>query len=124
MKQRIFVGSSGEALEVCRAVQAELEGDFAVTVWDQDVFKPSAGALESLVATLDASDAGIFVLRPDDLKTSRGTAAEVARDNVVLELGMFFGRMGRERTFMLTPEGAAPTLPTDLWGLTTLEYNE
>jgi O-acetyl-ADP-ribose deacetylase (regulator of RNase III) len=123
MRLRVFVGSSGEAIAVCRAVQAELEDDLDVTVWNQDVFRFNYAALDSLLEALDSSDAGVFVLRPDDLTTSRGESNQTVRDNVLFELGMFIGRLGRDRTFMLTPSSPAFHLPSDLVGLTTARYD-
>jgi O-acetyl-ADP-ribose deacetylase (regulator of RNase III) len=122
MRPRIFVGSSREGIEVCRAVQLDLADDCDVTVWDQDVFRLSYGALDSLLDALDSSDAGIFVLRPDDFTISRDVQDTTVRDNVIFELGMFIGRLGRDRTFMLVPRGANPRLPSDLLGLTTASY--
>lgn len=123
MKQRLFIGGSREAIGVCRAVQAELADEFEVTVWNQGVFRLSYGALESLLDTLDSSDAGIFVLRADDLTTSRDVPAASVRDNVLFELGLFIGRLGRDRTFMLTPRKDRPRLPSDLFGITAAEYD-
>lgn len=123
MRPRIFIGSSREAIDVCRAVQSELADDFDVTVWDQDVFHLSYGALDSLLDALDSSDAGVFVLRPDDLTASRGAVDSTVRDNVLFELGMFIGRLGRDRTFMLTPSASPVRLPSDLVGLTAAEYD-
>ncbi len=124
MRPRIFVGSSREAIGISRAIQGELDDDFEVTVWDQDVFHLSYGALDSLLDALDSSDAGIFVLRPDDLTASRGESSPTPRDNVTFELGMFIGRLGRDRTFMLAPTTSTVRLPSDLIGLTTAHYDE
>lgn len=123
MKPRIFIGSSGEALDVCYAIQQELGRDFDVTVWNQDVFRLTRDALDSLLAALDSSDAGVFVLRQDDLTESRGQSNPTVRDNVIFELGMFIGRLGRDRTFMLSPEGSTIRLPSDLIGITTAPYD-
>lgn len=123
MKPRIFIGSSREAIDVCRAVQSELDDDFDGMVWYQDVFHLSYGALDSLLDALDSSDAGVFVLRSDDLTTSRGVVDPAVRDNVLFELGMFIGRLGRDRTFMLTPSASPVRLPSDLVGLTVAEYD-
>ncbi|GIM98200.1 TIR domain-containing protein [Paractinoplanes toevensis] len=123
MRQRIFVGSSTEGLRVGQAVQLELDGDFDVTVWDQDVFRLTFANLENLLEALDSSDAGIFVLKPDDIVESRGSERPAVRDNVLFELGMFIGRLGRERTFMLVPRGAAAHLPSDLAGIAGASYD-
>lgn len=124
MRPRIFVGSSGEAIDVCYALQGELSRDFEVTVWNQDVFRLSHDALDSLLDALDSSDAGVFVLSADDLTESRGEPAPAVRDNVILELGMFIGRLGRDRTFMLTPDASAARLPSDLAGIIAARYDE
>src|SRR5579875_588376 len=124
MRPRIFIGSSREAIDVSRAVQGELDDDFDVTVWDQDVFRLTYGALDSLLDALDSSDAGIFILRPDDLTESRGESSPTARDNVTFELGMFMGRLGRDRTFIMTPSTSTVRPPSDLIGLTVAPYDE
>ncbi len=123
VKSRIFVGSSREAIDVSRAIQQELDDDFDVTVWDQDVFQLSYGALESLLGALETCDAGLFILEPDDLTESRGEASFTARDNVIFELGMFVGRLGRDRTFMLVPATPMVRLPSDLSGLNVAVYD-
>ena len=79
MRQRLFIGSSGEAMDVCRAVQQELDRDFDVTIWDQGAFRPTYDAIDSLRVELDSSDAGVFVLTPDDLTESRGRSSPTAR---------------------------------------------
>jgi O-acetyl-ADP-ribose deacetylase (regulator of RNase III) len=123
MRPRIFVGSSREAIDVCRAIQEELDDDFDVTVWDQDIFRLSYGALDSLLDALDSCDCGVFVLTPDDLTERRGESSPTARDNVIFELGMFIGRLGRDRTFMLIPATSTVRLPSDLIGLTAARYD-
>jgi predicted nucleotide-binding protein len=112
VRPRIFIGSSGEAIDVCGALQQELDRDFEVTVWNQDVFHLTYDALDSLLAALDSSDAGVFVLRPDDITESRGQSSPTVRDNVIFELGMFIGRLGRDRSFLLTPNISALRFPS------------
>jgi hypothetical protein len=55
--------------------------------------------------------------------TSRDTAVFGPRDNAVFELGLFMGRLGRARTFVVRPSGNALKLPSDLAGLTTAAYD-
>ena len=123
MRPRVFIGSSGEALDVSYAVQEELTRDFEVTVWNQDVFRLSHDALDSLLHALDSSDTGVFILRPDDVTESRGESRFTVRDNVIFELGMFIGRLGRDRTFMLLPTTPEIRLPSDLAGIITAHYD-
>lgn len=123
VRTRIFIGSSGEALDVSDAVQAELTRYFEMTVWNQDVFQLSQDALDSLLQALDSSDAGVFILKPDDVTESRGESRFTVRDNVIFELGMFVGRLGRDRTFMMLPSTPAVHLPSDLAGVITARYD-
>ena len=117
------ISARSRLLKRCTPLQQELDRDFDVTVWNQDVFRLTYDALDSLLAALDSSDAGVFVLRPDDLTESRGQSSLTVRDNVVFELGMFIGRLGRDRSFMLTPNISAFHLPSDLIGITTAHYD-
>lgn len=120
---RLFIGSSKEQLHLADAIQEVLEHDFQTTVWSQGIFAPSSYALESLEDRLDQSDAAIFVLAPDDFVHLRGENYTIPRDNVIFELGMFVGRLGRQRSFIIIPRGLKNLrLPTDLMGLVPAEY--
>lgn len=124
MKPRVFIGSSREHLDLARAVQENLDPDLETKVWDQDVFKLSEYPLEALAAQLQQSDFGVFVMASADWATIRGTKHSVPRDNVVFELGLFAGHLGRLRTFVITPRHSPGLhLPTDLLGLTIGDYD-
>ena len=124
MKPRIFVGSSTESLSVAKAVQAELQHEADVTLWTQNVFRPSVSTIQSLTDVLEDSDFGVFVLAPDDVSIIRGDEHKTARDNVIFELGLFAGKLGMARAFFLIPSGLEDLhLPTDLLGLTPLKYD-
>lgn len=119
----MFVGSSTEALSITYAVQENLERDAEITVWTQGIFDLSSQTLQALIDALDEFDFATFVLTPDDLIKMRGTERGAARDNVVFELGLFIGRLGRERCFIVVPRGSDDFhLPTDLLGVTPATY--
>jgi hypothetical protein len=123
LKSRIFVGSSIEALDTAYALQENLERDAEVTVWTQGIFDLSSQSLQALVDALDEFDFGVFVLTPDDVVKIKGAEHSVARDNVVFELGLFIGRLGRERCYIVAPRGSEDFhLPTDLLGVTAATY--
>ena len=58
----------------------------------------------------------------DDIAAIRGEEAKVARDNVVFELGLSFGRIGRDRTFIIAAPKEAMHTATDLAGVTAVIY--
>lgn len=93
------------------------------TVWDQNIFLPSLFALESLLNAADRSEFAIFIGSPDDISTSRGKKSTTIRDNVVFELGIFFGRLGRERVVLAMPNSGSTKLPSDLAGVTYVKYD-
>jgi CRP/FNR family cyclic AMP-dependent transcriptional regulator len=121
-KIRIFIISSVEALEIARTIQNAFEYDFTVVVWTDGVFRASWYPIESLERQLDQSDFAIAVAQPDDITLSRGGSSPTARDNVIFELGLFIGRIGRQRSFLVEPRGEEVKLPTDLSGITALSY--
>ena len=121
-RPKAFIGSSSEALGIAYALQENLEADAEITVWTQGIFEPSKYPLESLLAALDACDLGIFVFSPDDIAKIRGAEAPVVRDNVLFELGLFVGRLGRHRSIFLTPKGADLHIPSDLLGVTGISF--
>src|SRR6185437_13160709 len=121
-KIRIFIISSAEALEIARTIQNAFEYDFTVVVWTDGVFRASWYPIESLERQLDQSDFAIAVAQPDDTVTTRGRSSPTARDNVIFELGLFIGRIGRQRSFLVEPRGEEVKLPSDFSGITALSY--
>ena len=119
----LFVGCSTEALNVGRAIQSALEHDpMIVRVWTDSVFQPSNFPVESLEQQLQHSDFAAIVLSPDDTVISRSTESDAPRDNLIFELGLFMGALGRTRTFLVCPRGVEVKIPTDLMGITPIEY--
>jgi CAP12/Pycsar effector protein, TIR domain len=57
------------------------------------------------------------VLTPDDLISRRGKTGNSPRDNVLFELGLFMGALGRVRTFMVGCRDDDLDLPSDLAGV-------
>jgi predicted nucleotide-binding protein len=123
-KPRLFIGSSVEALPLARAVQENLDYSVLSFVWDQITFAPTHDTLHSLLKQLASIDFALFVLAPSDVADMRGETNLVVRDNVLFELGLFIGRIGRDKTFMLAPRNVPGFhLPTDLLGLETVAYD-
>jgi hypothetical protein len=124
MRPRMFVCSSTEGIPIAGAIQHDLKQDAEVTVWPQGTFTPSQYPLESLAHALDSTDFGIFVFSPDDILTMRNETMRAVRDNVIFELGLFIGHLGRERNFIVMPSGADDIhLPSDLKGLTPVTFD-
>lgn len=122
---RLFIGSSTEALNVAYAIQENLDFDAEATVWSQAIFRPSRSTLQDLVGALDRFDFAAFVFAPDDIVNIRGLSQPAVRDNVIFELGLFFGALGLSNCFLIMPRDVErPRLPTDLLGITPLSYAE
>ena len=123
-RPRVFVASSKEAEQWAKAVQQNLEDCADVTTWAQDVFRLGQNVVDELMRALRTSDFGVFVFAPDDKITIRGKAQKTVRDNVILELGMFIGRLGKERSFIIQPKQTGQMrLPTDLLGVVIGQYD-
>lgn len=121
---RLFIISSVEALPIARAIQNAFEHDpFQVVIWTDGVFKVANYTLQSLEDEVDKSDFTIAVAHADDLTTVRGSDWPTPRDNVIFELGLFMGRLGRARAILMEPREENVKLPSDLAGITTIPYH-
>jgi hypothetical protein len=120
---RVFVASSAEAERLAQAIQQNLKGA-EVTLWTQDAFRIGHTVIDELSRNLKRSDFGVFVFSPDDIVTIRQRKQIAVRDNIVLELGMFIGQLGKERSFIVRPKGVEMRLPTDLLGIITAKYDQ
>lgn len=122
-KIRVFIISSAEALPVARLVQSAFSHDsFDVIMWSDGVFKVTNYTLQTLEDEVDKSDFAIAVAHADDLTESRGKDWPAPRDNVIFELGLFMGRLGRQRAILMEPREEKIKLPSDLAGVTTILY--
>ncbi|MER2512756.1 MAG: TIR domain-containing protein [Nitrosomonas ureae] len=122
VRPSLFVGSSTEGLPIARALQVLLDHTCEVTIWSQGVFGLGQNSLESLVYALDRFDFAVLVLTADDLVTSREGLFAAPRDNVLFELGLFMGSLGRDRTFIVYDRTAALKLPSDLAGVSPATF--
>ena len=118
----MFIGSSAEGLPIAEAIQLNLDYACEVTIWSQGVYGLGQGTLGSLVDRLNDFDFAALILTPDDVTLSRDVIKQSPRDNVLLELGLFIGALGRERSFIVYDRGASLKLPSDLAGVTLADY--
>lgn len=127
MKQ-IFIGSSSESIRYAEAIQANINGarmkNLQAICWHQGVFNIGHSALEDLLMQLENSDFGVFVFAKDDYVNTREENVYCARDNVVFEMGLFLGTLGRERVFCLIPDDSKYHIPSDLQGIYYTRYKE
>lgn len=123
LTSRVFIASSAERIDVARAVQINLDHDCEPHLWTQG-FQPGSTTAEAVIAELENADFAVFVVAPDDVARMRGEELSVARDNVLLELGLSAGLLGLERTFLIKPRGAQLHVPSDLAGVTMVDYDD
>jgi CRP/FNR family cyclic AMP-dependent transcriptional regulator len=122
-KIRVFVISSAEAVGVVHLLQSMFAHDKFLTVpWNQGVFKVANYTLDDIECELDQCDFAVAIAHGDDVTNARGTAWPAPRDNVVFELGLFMGRLGRKRAILMEPRGEGVKLPSDMAGVTTIPY--
>lgn len=119
---RVFIGSSVEALPAAEALQRLLQYGHEVTLWGQGVFAPGQFNLEALIEATEENDFAIFVVSADDTTVSRDEIKQATRDNVIFELGLFIGALGRKQCFMVYDESRKPALPSDLGGVVPVPY--
>jgi len=101
-KPRVFIGSSREAIPYVNAVHNELSRVAEVTPWTT-AFNPMKYTMEDLESQLDQNDFAIFICSPDDIIVMRGIKYLITRDNTLFEMGLFWGKLRRNRVFFLIP---------------------
>lgn len=120
-KPRLFIGCAASDLRIAKAIEQNLWREVEVTVWNEDNFDSTHGPLETLVTLSESCDFAILVVSP--LDPSRHDGFKSVRDNVVFELGLFLGALGRDRVFVVGPHSAKDLkLPSDMAGLEPLPY--
>lgn len=121
-KPRLFVGCATSDLAVAKAIEQTLWREVEVEVWDEDKFDSTHAPVETLTRLSKECDFAVLIVSP--LDPSRHEGFKSARDNVVFEIGLFFGALCRDRVFIVGPHDAKTLkLPTDLSGLEPFPYD-
>lgn len=121
MKARIFIGSSTEGLPIAQRIKAYFEHDYECVLWNDDLFRNNESFLETLLKSASLFDYGFLVFSADDVSTVRDKNFDTPRDNILFEFGLFLGRMGVDRAFIIAQEETK--IPTDILGITLTKYN-
>ncbi len=122
-KPKLFIGSSSESKEIAYSVQYVLRDIAEVVVWDQGVFELNENYLSTLIEALDEYDFAIFIFTGDDEYISKNRTLPAPRDNVIFELGLFMGKLGRKRCFFLKNSSTPIKIPTDLDGISMAQLS-
>jgi len=121
----VFIASSSECLDVVREIQSCFGRDkFTTKPWTDSVFIPTKTPIEDLVSLVRNIDFGLVILSGEDVVRSRKKLADAPRDNVIFELGMLIGAIGRERTFIISEDGIDIKIPSDLIGVNHLKFKQ
>lgn len=120
----VFVGSSVEGLPIARAIVDGLKHDKIVTrLWSTPgLFSPGGTPLDTLLKEVEIADFALFVFGPDDKISSREATYNTPRDNVIFELGLFMGRLDRERSLIVREHRSDIKIPSDLLAVTTITF--
>ena len=122
---KVFIGSSKQNLRIAELLGEGLEEEAAVevTVWNEGVFSLNRGVLEDLLGQLDQFDFAVLILAPDDMTISKDQLSPSTRDNVLFECGLFMGKLGRDRVFVVYDTSIELKIPSDLAGVTLAPYD-
>lgn len=121
-KPRIFIASSTESLKIAEAINVNLDRPAETILWTRP--DPSQNFIDTLLDLTRSVDFAAFLFSPDDLVIRRGKEKKAMRDNVLFELGLFMGHLGKERCFIIHPRDSQHHIPSDLLGITPIDYED
>jgi hypothetical protein len=119
----IFIASTTEAIK--KKTPQKIKEYFAkeadVDLWSENIFTAEKSYLSVLLNRASFYDYGIILLTPEDQGIIRGTKYKVPRDNLLFELGLFMGRIGSNRAFMIAEETVK--ILSDFEGIDIAKYS-
>jgi hypothetical protein len=120
---RIFIGSSRESIDVARSLSSILSSSgYRTELWNRGVFVAGETYIESLERAVEECDFALLIATADDISVSRGNTSLSPRDNVLFELGLFMGSLGRRRALMVIERDVALKIPSDMLGLSVVPF--
>ncbi len=122
MKANIIIFSSREALGLAKSIQSRLYHEtYAVEIWTDGFFELSKSYIENFSNLKLYYDFAVVLLSDDDYITRRKSKLYVARDNVILELGMCIEAFSLRKTIIVKKNNVS--LPSDLRNIEAIEYS-
>jgi hypothetical protein len=122
-KPSLFIGSSSEGLPAAEEVKKQLAKVADIVMWnDGTVFQKNKSYLESLVNANMMFDFAVYIFTPDDDLKTRKKNVKTMRDNVLFEMGFSLGRLGINRSYIITEETV--NIPSDLHGISISKFKK
>jgi hypothetical protein len=116
LKPKIFIGSSTACYSIAEKVKVNLSDIADCFLWqDPEVWETNRSTFDNLIRMSNYFDFGVFVATGDDLTMTNDKLVIEPRDNVILEMALFLGAMGHNKSFLLVEEGVK--LPSDFNGI-------
>jgi hypothetical protein len=119
LKPQIFIGSSKAGYNVAKKAKAYLSDVGDCFLWKEPgIWEPNRSTFDNLLRMASYFDFGVFVATADDLTLTADNRLVIEpRDNVILEMSLFLGSMGRDKSFLLVEESRDMKLPSDFNGI-------
>lgn len=124
--KQVFVASSSESLKLAKKIASALN-DLKLNVlcwWDPEAFPAGNYTMESLIQASRICEACVLVFGADDEIWFRPAdnpgmnLQPIARDNVLLEYGLFAGSVGVSKAIIVAESGVK--LPSDISGVSVI----
>lgn len=121
MPVTVFIASAREATKLMDEVAVWVEEAHCSPMrWTRpELFLPGDSTFQRLQEIAGTVDAAILLFTEDDVTWYRGNAVVKPRDNVLVEYGLFSGRLGQHRAAICTCGNVES--PSDLAGIVTAD---
>lgn len=122
MKSNIIIFSSTEDLGLAESLRSKFyHGDYLAELWTDGFFALSKSYIENFSNLKLHYEYAVVLLSDSDRVERRGKTLYVARDNLILELGMCIEAFTLAKTVIVKKDNV--TLPSDLEGIQPIEYS-
>ncbi|MFI3293377.1 MAG: STING domain-containing protein [Rikenellaceae bacterium] len=127
VKKKVFIASSSEAIRkgVYKKIVDALGDDYIVIDW-RSIMKSNYCVLDCLIEQSLKVDKAIFIGTGDDMVSgvdkTRGEKIQ-HRDNVIFELGLFMGTLGKDNCIYLVEEKTLASVMSDYKGVNVFPFN-
>jgi CRP-like cAMP-binding protein len=85
-----------------------------VSLWTRDIGESASIVVDSLESVLESSDFVALIVGSGDYLAQMTGEGHTVKEKLAFELGLFVGRLGRERVFVVVPPGIERLVPSGL----------